>query len=115
MMLELSPTDGPSIRAVIDRTRSGTLIFNDTIQQLSGKRIPSLSSRSLLLTVGPTVNEIPFTGIGESGRTFFPARSTCRFSLLTRDVYIYTEGYQILKYTYDGFTHLRASINIPAE
>lgn len=36
------------------------------------------------------VNEIPFGGIGESGY-----------------------GYQIMKYSYDGFTHLRSSIDVP--
>ncbi|KAA1467038.1 aldehyde dehydrogenase [Dentipellis sp. KUC8613] len=67
-------TEDPEVKQkLIDRTRSGNLIFNDTFQQLA-------------------VNELPFSGMGESGY-----------------------GYQIMKYSFDGFTHLRSSIHVPKE
>ncbi|KZT21750.1 aldehyde dehydrogenase [Neolentinus lepideus HHB14362 ss-1] len=62
-------------------------------QQLKERLVAETLSGSLILNDACTqlaVNEIPFGGIGESGY-----------------------GYQILKYTYDGFTHLRSSIDVP--
>ncbi|EIN03946.1 aldehyde dehydrogenase [Punctularia strigosozonata HHB-11173 SS5] len=66
-------TNNPELqKQIIDRTMSGTLAFNDTIQQLS-------------------VSELPFGGVGESGY-----------------------GYQIGRYTFDTFTHMRSTVDIPA-
>ncbi|KAG1777961.1 aldehyde dehydrogenase [Suillus placidus] len=58
---------------LVSETQSGGIVFNDTFQQL-------------------TVNELPFTGVGESGY-----------------------GYQFMKHTYDTFTQLRSSIDMPKE
>ncbi|KAA1467037.1 aldehyde dehydrogenase [Dentipellis sp. KUC8613] len=67
-------TQDPAVKqALIDRTRSGNLIFNDTVQQLA-------------------VNEIPLVGMGESGY-----------------------GYQIMKHTFETFSHFRSSVDIPFE
>ncbi|EIN03578.1 aldehyde dehydrogenase [Punctularia strigosozonata HHB-11173 SS5] len=67
-------TEDPQVKQQItDTTASGSLVFNDTFQQLS-------------------VNETPFSGVGESGY-----------------------GGQVMKYTFDGFTHLRTTIDIPKE
>jgi aldehyde dehydrogenase (NAD+) len=57
----------------IDETLSGSIIFNDTFQQLA-------------------VTNLPFGCVGASGY-----------------------GYQGGKYTYDNFTHLRSSIDVPKE
>ncbi|TFY78986.1 hypothetical protein EWM64_g5029 [Hericium alpestre] len=67
-------TEDPKFKqALIDQTRSGNIIFNDTFQQLA-------------------VNELPFSGMGESGY-----------------------GYQIMNYSFDGFIHLRSSVHVPLE
>ncbi|KAF9228241.1 aldehyde dehydrogenase [Gyrodon lividus] len=67
-------TEDPVVKQkIINETRSGGLVFNDTVQQLA-------------------MNELPFTGVGESGH-----------------------GYQFMKYTYDTFTQLRSSIDMPKE
>ncbi|KAG2354592.1 aldehyde dehydrogenase [Suillus spraguei] len=58
---------------LVSETQSGGIVFNDTLQQLA-------------------VNELPFTGVGESGY-----------------------GYQCMKHTYDTFTQLRGSIDMPKE
>ncbi|KAG2344173.1 aldehyde dehydrogenase [Suillus weaverae] len=58
---------------LVSETQSGGIVFNDTFQQL-------------------TVDELPFTGVGESGY-----------------------GYQFMKHTYDTFTQLRSSIDMPKE
>ncbi|KAG8705526.1 hypothetical protein FRC08_001628 [Ceratobasidium sp. 394] len=57
----------------INETLSGSMIFNDTFQQLA-------------------VTNLPFGCVGASGY-----------------------GYQGGKYTFDGFTHLRSSIDVPKE
>ncbi|KIK94969.1 hypothetical protein PAXRUDRAFT_33229 [Paxillus rubicundulus Ve08.2h10] len=67
-------TEDPVVKQkIIDETQSGSLVFNDTLQQLA-------------------VPELPFTGVGESGY-----------------------GSQFMKYTYDIFTQLRSSIDMPKE
>ncbi|KAI5118782.1 hypothetical protein M0805_005012 [Coniferiporia weirii] len=67
-------TNDPVLKQrLVDETLSGSLIFNDTFDQLSS-------------------NELPFTGVGESGY-----------------------GYQVMKYGFDEFTHHRASLDVPAE
>lgn len=58
---------------ILDNTRSGGIVFNDTFQQAA-------------------VSELPLGGMGESGH-----------------------GYQNMKYTYDEFTHLRGSIDMPKQ
>ncbi|KAG2137879.1 aldehyde dehydrogenase [Suillus bovinus] len=58
---------------LVSETRSGGIVFNDTLQQLA-------------------VSELPFSGVGESGY-----------------------GAQFSKYTYDTFTQLRSSIDMPRE
>ncbi|CUA76831.1 hypothetical protein RSOLAG22IIIB_02307 [Rhizoctonia solani] len=57
----------------INETLSGSIVFNDTYQQLG-------------------VTNLPFGCVGASGY-----------------------GYQGGKYTYDGFTHLRSSVDVPKE
>ncbi|KAI0249223.1 aldehyde dehydrogenase [Lactifluus subvellereus] len=65
-------TEDPEIKqALRDETRSGGIHFNDVLQHMA-------------------VDELPFSGIGESGY-----------------------GVQTLKYTYDEYTHLRSSVDIP--
>jgi aldehyde dehydrogenase (NAD+) len=67
-------TDDPALKQrFVDTTLSGSLVFNDTFMQAA-------------------VNELPFSGIGESGH-----------------------GSQVLRYTFDAFTHLRSSIDVPKE
>ncbi|THH03861.1 hypothetical protein EW145_g5944, partial [Phellinidium pouzarii] len=67
-------TDRPEVKQkLIDETLSGSIIFNDTFDQLA-------------------VYELPFSGVGESGY-----------------------GYQVLRYGFDGFTHLRSSVDLPKE
>ncbi|KDQ60950.1 hypothetical protein JAAARDRAFT_77074 [Jaapia argillacea MUCL 33604] len=67
-------TENPQVKQqLLDNTRSGNIVFNDTFQQLA-------------------VNELPFSGVGESGY-----------------------GYQVMKYSYEGFTHARGSIDMPKE
>lgn len=56
---------------VINETLSGSVVFNDTYQQLA-------------------VSNLPFGCVGASGY-----------------------GYQGGKYTYDNFTHMRSSIDVP--
>ncbi|KAH8116137.1 aldehyde dehydrogenase [Phellopilus nigrolimitatus] len=58
---------------LVERTLSGSLIFNETFDQLA-------------------VIELPFSGVGESGY-----------------------GYHVMKYGFDGFTHLRSSMDVPKE
>ncbi|KAG2129419.1 aldehyde dehydrogenase [Suillus bovinus] len=58
---------------LISETRSGGIVFNDTLQQFA-------------------VSELPFAGVGESGY-----------------------GSQFSKYTYDTFTQLRSSMDMPRE
>ncbi|KAL4071649.1 Aldehyde/histidinol dehydrogenase [Scleroderma yunnanense] len=67
-------TEDPIVKErLINETQSGGITFNDTFQQLA-------------------VDQLPFSGIGESGY-----------------------GYQFLRYTYEAFTHLRSSVDIPKE
>ncbi|KAH7882021.1 aldehyde dehydrogenase [Phlebopus sp. FC_14] len=60
-------------RLLVDQTQSGSLVFNDTFQQLA-------------------VEELPLAGVGESGY-----------------------GTQVMKYTFDAFTHTRSCIDVPKE
>ncbi|KAH9973724.1 Aldehyde/histidinol dehydrogenase [Lactifluus volemus] len=65
-------TEDPEVKqALRDETRSGGIHFNDVLQHMA-------------------VDELPFSGIGDSGY-----------------------GVQTLKYTYDEYTHLRSSVDIP--
>lgn len=67
-------SDNGSVKQqLVSATQSGSIVFNDTFQQLS-------------------VNELPFAGVGDSGY-----------------------GYQVMKHTYDTFTQLRSSIDMPKE
>ncbi|KAH8112082.1 aldehyde dehydrogenase [Phellopilus nigrolimitatus] len=71
-------TSRPEIKQkLLDETLSGSLIFNDTFDQLSERG---------------AVNELPFSGVGESGY-----------------------GCQVMKYGFDGFTHVRSSLDLPNE
>lgn len=58
-------------KRLLEETLSGSIIFNDTFDQLA-------------------VSDLPFSGVGESGY-----------------------GTQILRYGYEGFTHLRSSEDVP--
>ncbi|KAI0301585.1 aldehyde dehydrogenase [Multifurca ochricompacta] len=65
-------TDDPEVKqALRDETRSGGLHFNDVHQHMS-------------------VDQLPFSGVGESGH-----------------------GSQALKFTYDEYTYLRSSVTVP--
>jgi aldehyde dehydrogenase (NAD+) len=75
---------------VVHKTRSGQLIMNDTFQQVG-------------------IYEIPFGGCGESGR---------KFHLFTAGTHIFdhddhADGSYMGKHSFDSFTHLRGSINVP--
>jgi acyl-CoA reductase-like NAD-dependent aldehyde dehydrogenase len=88
---------------VRDETRSGSLNFNDVIQPLA-------------------VDQLPFSGVGESGcksahshnsshhhATCGSARGTMKQALTTTS----PDGHQTLKYSYDEYTYLRSSVDIP--
>ncbi|KAG9102504.1 hypothetical protein FRC06_001917 [Ceratobasidium sp. 370] len=73
LSLYLFSADSALKNRFIKETLSGSIIFNDTFQQLA-------------------VTNLPFGCVGASGY-----------------------GYQGGKYTFDGFTHLRSSIDVPKE
>ena len=77
---------------VIHKTRSGQITFNDTFQQLS-------------------THEIPFGGCGESGCTCCPLCSPP--STLHDNFFFATDGAYFGKFSFDTFTHLRGSVNVP--
>lgn len=76
--------------SVIHKTRSGQITFNDTFQQMA-------------------THEIPFGGCGESGCM---CRSTL-FSSSSLTSFFTTDGAYFGKFSFDTFTHLRGSIDVP--
>lgn len=106
-----SPCPSFSHRPVRDETRSGGIHFNDVLQHMA-------------------VDELPFSGIGESGCTCYcivaPVNRTRRapcgvlcphagraWRSERTDDHFLADGVQTLKYTYDEYTHLRSSVDIP--
>lgn len=77
-------------QSVRDETRSGGLHFNDVVQPV-------------------TVDGLPFAGVGESGCT----SSHTHIIQVDDDNTSLVDGYQTLKYSYDEFTYLRSSVDIP--
>jgi hypothetical protein len=84
---------------VRDETRSGGLHFNDVVQPT-------------------TVDGLPFAGVGESGCTLRPPitriiQAAALMLILMTDDNPLADGCQGLKYSYDEFTYLRSSVDIP--
>ena len=77
---------------VIHKTRSGQITFNDTFQQLS-------------------THEIPFGGCGESGCMCCSYILHQASSMTT--FFFAADGAYFGKFSFDTFTHLRGSVNVP--
>jgi aldehyde dehydrogenase (NAD+) len=67
---------------------------------------------ALTLTYYLPVPELPFAGVGESGCEFLLHLGAQRMFLTLNPV---TDGNQVMKHTYDTFTQLRSSIDMPKE
>lgn len=81
---------------VRDETRSGGIHFNDVVQPA-------------------TVEGMPFSAVGESGCTS-ALTHIIQAAALMLILMMYTslaDGRQGLKYSYDEFTYLRSSVDIP--
>lgn len=83
-------SDTDPLSPVLNNTISGNLVFNDTFQQMDGELQQALSVARLAHCC--VVAELPFGGVGESGI-----------------------GHQQLKYSFDCFTHIRGSVDVPKE
>lgn len=55
---------------------------------------------------------LPFTGVGESGCKLKVFGSRC---YLVSYVTALKDGYQIMKYGFEGFTHRRSTVDVPKE
>lgn len=76
---------------VRDETRSGGLHFNDVLQHMS-------------------VDQLPFSGVGESG--CMSSHTYIRATASDDDGDI-LDGHQSLRYGYDEYSYLRSSVDIP--
>jgi aldehyde dehydrogenase (NAD+) len=79
---------------VRDETRSGGLHFNDVVQPA-------------------TVDGLPFAGVGESGCTSAHTHIIQAHRDRADADTPLADGLQALKYSYDEFTYLRSSVDIP--
>lgn len=98
---------------VVSETQSGGIVFNDTFQQLSGTLLTVLTSwldwRSPTFII--QCMNFHLRELASQAVRILPWSANNATDTEPR----MTDGYQVMKHTYDTFTQLRSSIDMPKE
>lgn len=85
------------------------VLFSTTLANISLVRVDvTLIFALIYIHIHMAVSDLPFAGVGESGCEISTSSGRSATDALT-------DGYQFMKYTYDTFTQLRSSIDMPKE